>query len=241
VLPARLAITSRSVKRPDPKDDAKVVTRNFVVATLDFDVDVGALALGRGERVPVALPPPDSEPVVLEAVGAVPEAVDGAPPGVVVPLPSGMVPSVAEQITSMELPTPVPKRPLASTGRRPRTAAERAAQGASRGLPTEPAGAPTPAGAADAAPPPSALELPLESSSPLSAGPSPSAAPSGRAELLHRIDMAVAKLYAAHRGPAASGIYADFGYDQLTRPNVWLEQLGSEHLERLADALEAKL
>jgi hypothetical protein len=223
VLPARLGITSRSVKRPDPKDESKVVTRNFVVATLDFDVDVGALALGRGERVPVALPPPDSEPVVLEAVSAVPEPVDGAPPGVV-PLPSGMVPSVAEQITSMELPAPVPKRPLASTGRRPRTAAERAAQGVSRGLPTEPAGAPTPAGAADAAPPPSLT---------LSGDP--------RTEALHRIDVATARLYGLHRGPAASAVYSDHGFDQSSRPQAWLGQLGTEQLGRLADDLEAKL
>jgi hypothetical protein len=160
---------------------------------------------------------------------------------------------VAEQIASMEIPAPVPKRPVPSTGRRPRTAAERAVkapgmfvpdsetQGASRGLPTEPVGAPTAAGAADAAPPPSALELPLEPSSPLSAGPSPSAAPSPRAELLHRIDVATARLYGLHRGPAASAVYSDHGFDQSSRPQAWLGQLGTEQLERLADDLDAKL
>ena len=51
VLAAKLRLQQRQVRRPDPENQGTVVTRNFPVVVLDFDYDIGAIALGRGTHV----------------------------------------------------------------------------------------------------------------------------------------------------------------------------------------------
>ena len=46
IVPGRLRLDQREVKRPDPNDSDKVITRKFAVPVLDFDVDMNALAHG---------------------------------------------------------------------------------------------------------------------------------------------------------------------------------------------------
>lgn len=103
VLPGRLRVEARTVKRPDPKDPNKVEKRNYVVPVLDFDVDVTALALA----------------------GATTPAIT---PSAVTPIPSVAAPSLEVQLREVEQ---EPKRRANSppairpTGVRPRKAAER--------------------------------------------------------------------------------------------------------------------
>ena len=51
IVPGVLRLDQREVKRPDPRDSAKTVTRKFAVPVIDFDVNMSAIA--RGNLVPV--------------------------------------------------------------------------------------------------------------------------------------------------------------------------------------------
>lgn len=108
ILPGRLRIEARTVKRPDPKDATKVITRNFVVPILDFDVDVAAVALAGlpGGAPPLALPAPNG----------------------VTPIPATSPPPLAEQLAEVDREEPPPTRRnsppvLPRTGATPRPAA----------------------------------------------------------------------------------------------------------------------
>ena len=114
ILPGYLRVTARTTKRPDPEHPGQVVTRNYVVPTLDFEVDVAAVALAglptRGENV-LALPAP-ATPLLA------------SPSAPLTPIPSA-TPSLAEQLEAVENPEPPKRRknsppPLPRTGIQPR-------------------------------------------------------------------------------------------------------------------------
>lgn len=124
VLAARLRLEQRQVKRPDPKDADKVVTRNFPVVVLDFDANLAQIALGAGEPVSIGAGRPE-----LSAGGDDP---DPSPPAGLTPVPrepAESAPSVVEQITQIG-DAPTGKRranaapTLPATGLAPRTAIE---------------------------------------------------------------------------------------------------------------------
>lgn len=123
ILPGRLRVVARQVKRPDPEHPDKVITRNFVVPTLDFDVDVAAVALA-GLAAPgatLALPAPASEVGVPSSAAAL------------TPIPSA-TPSLAEQLDAVDHQEPPPRRknsppPLPRTGVQPRPVGERETSG----------------------------------------------------------------------------------------------------------------
>lgn len=112
MLPARLRLEQRQVKRPDQP------VRRFAVPVLDIEVSPGQLiGGGNGHQ---ALP-----------AAAGPAAVDGAVPLTPVPagLPAAPVPAVAEQAAAVAQPQERPRRrnaaqPLPATGIQPRTAAQ---------------------------------------------------------------------------------------------------------------------
>jgi hypothetical protein len=116
ILPGRLRVEARTVKRPDPKNASKVITRNFIVPVLDFDVDVAAVALAglpmAGGEIAPLLPP--------------------APTGLT-PVPALAQPSLQSQLAEADKAAEPPKRrnsppPLPRTGLAPRpVAAVRAA------------------------------------------------------------------------------------------------------------------
>ena len=114
MLPARLRLEQRTVKRPGL--DGKPVTRRFAVPVLDIDASPGQLMLGGTAPVypePVAAPEPQ-RPMLTPVPAAA---------------PGGR--SVAQQMTAAEQPTPAPRRanaatPIPSTGLAPRTAAQAA-------------------------------------------------------------------------------------------------------------------
>jgi hypothetical protein len=118
IIPGRLRVEARTVKRPDPKKPDKVVTRNFVVPVLDFDVDIAAIAPGVAPRplaleapAPAEVAPPDTAP-----------ALPGLTP---IPAQSGG-PTLEDQLRAVDTPAPRARRSnsapaLPPTGRRPRT------------------------------------------------------------------------------------------------------------------------
>lgn len=119
MLPARLRLEHREVKRTV---DGKVQTRKFIVPVLDLDVHPMALA-----PAPSAAPLPD--PVTGEIVSGTAGAL---PAGNLTPVPEpdgALVPSVAEQMASIDNePRPSGRRnaatPIPATGVEPRTAAQ---------------------------------------------------------------------------------------------------------------------
>ncbi|MGH9252601.1 MAG: hypothetical protein ACRD0W_24255 [Acidimicrobiales bacterium] len=113
MLPARLRLEQRSVKRPG--DDGKPQTRRFAVPVLDVEVSPGQLLAGAAPRPEVG---PGDGAARLTPVPAA--------------LPSGPAQSIAEQAAQVdEEPSGPPRRnaaqPIAETGLRPRTAADAAA------------------------------------------------------------------------------------------------------------------
>lgn len=112
VLPAKLRLEHRKVIR-----DGK--TRQFVVPTLDYAVDMAALAAGAAPSV--ALHSAPEPPAALPAPSAATSPVT--------PVPRPPAPSLAEQIASVEEPPPAKRRsnappPIPPTGLAPRTAAQ---------------------------------------------------------------------------------------------------------------------
>ena len=115
MLPARLRLEQRSVKRFKP--DGKAETRRFAVPVLDVDVHPMALGAGGGE-VPVGIGSGAArfQPVPAE-------------------LPSAPVAPVAEQVRGLEAGDAAPKpranaaTPIPATGAKARTAAEVASAG----------------------------------------------------------------------------------------------------------------
>lgn len=108
MLPARLRLEQRSVKRPGR--DGKPETRRFAVPTLDLDVNPMALASGGG---------------AVPAIGAGASAAFDPVP--VDALPAAPVASVADQVSSVNDPAAKQARknaaaPIPSTGLAPRTA-----------------------------------------------------------------------------------------------------------------------
>lgn len=108
MLPARLRLEQRSVKRPGR--DGKPETRRFAVPTLDLDVNPMALANGNGSAPAIA--------------GGAPASFEPVP---VAELPVAPVSSVAEQVTAVNDPAAKTARknsatPIPSTGLQPRTA-----------------------------------------------------------------------------------------------------------------------
>lgn len=87
ILPARLRVEARTVKRIDPKTET-ASTRNFVVPVLDFDVDVAAVALA---GVPTV-----NAPALAAAA--------------ITPIPALLPPSLAEQLEAVDEQTPAPRR-----------------------------------------------------------------------------------------------------------------------------------
>ena len=124
MLPARLRLEQRSVKRID---NGKVVTRNFAVPVLDVDVHPLQLANGPGTPVEIGASAP-----ALPVGNLTP-----------VPEPDGQgIPSLEEQMRQVDEPTRRPARanaaaPLPSTGLRPRTAAEVAADAPADSAPSD--------------------------------------------------------------------------------------------------------
>ena len=114
VLPGTLRIEHRTVKRPNKPPN------NFSVPVLDFSVDMSALATGTAAAiagVPVAIAAPHA--AALPAASLTPVPVDDTP-----------VPSLTEQLAAVEADPATTKRranaapPVASSGRRPRPAAQ---------------------------------------------------------------------------------------------------------------------
>lgn len=115
MLPARLRLEQRSVKRID---NGKIVTRNFPVPVLD--VDVHPLALTGGV-----------DPATGELAGGLPALPAGPSFTPVPPQIDGSGPSLAEQMASIdEARPPAPRRnaaaPVPATGLKPRTARQAA-------------------------------------------------------------------------------------------------------------------
>lgn len=114
MLPARLRLEQRSVKREGP--DGKVQTRRFAVPTLDLDVH------------PLALVRAGSDAAAL-GVGDVPSpSFTPVPTGELPPAPVG---TIADQLAQVDAdPQRAPRRnaaaPIPATGVKPRTAAEAA-------------------------------------------------------------------------------------------------------------------
>lgn len=124
MLPARLRLEQRSVKRIDK---GKVVTRNFAVPVLDVDVHPLALAAGITSNGELAGPAVPALPVA--ALTPVPDQPDGV-----------AAPTLAEQIAQVDEQTRKPARsnaaaPLPATGIKPRTAVDAEADKAARTLP----------------------------------------------------------------------------------------------------------
>lgn len=112
VLPAKLRLEKKAVKRPKKGKPDEVVTQRFVVVVLDFDVDMASLAVGAS---PIAAPPS------LAVGGVGPAALPAA--SSVTPVPPAAVSSIAEQIEAAGTPTERKRRSnsppaLPSTGRR---------------------------------------------------------------------------------------------------------------------------
>jgi hypothetical protein len=112
ILPGRLRVEARTVKRPDPKDASKTQTRNFIVPVLDFDVDVAAVALA---GLPMA---------GQETLPALP-----APPANLTPIAAPPQPSLQDQFAEVDQAAGPARRrnsppPLPRTGLAPRSAAE---------------------------------------------------------------------------------------------------------------------
>lgn len=123
MLPARLRLEQRAVKRPDP-ETGKPVTRRFAVPMLDIEVSPGQLMSGAAGQLAIA----DN---VDAATG---EVVDASVPLTPVPasVPHHRVGTVAEQARAVEQPAErTPRKnaaaPVAATGLAPRTAAQAAA------------------------------------------------------------------------------------------------------------------
>lgn len=115
MLPARLRLEQRVVKRPD------VGTRRFAVPVLDIEISPGQL-LGGGTVGVGQLDSPQA--VAIEASGPQPTLTP-----VPAELPTGPQRSVAEQAKAVEQAQPKPKRrgaapPVTPTGKKPRTAAQ---------------------------------------------------------------------------------------------------------------------
>lgn len=120
VLPGKLRLEQKAVKRPNPRDATKTVTHKFVLPVLDFEADMAALAVG-------------ASPIGSPALGS------ADAPAALLPGPSGVTPmaprppaSLADQMAAAGEPTERPRRassppPLPSAGVRPRTAREAAA------------------------------------------------------------------------------------------------------------------
>lgn len=118
MLPARLRLEQRVIKRPGQ------ATRRFAVPVLDIEVSPAQLL---GSSAPMQITAPDT-PLQLEQG---PRQIDGGAPLTPVPesVPEAPARSVAEQAAAAK---PKPKRsnaaqPVPSTGVKPRTAAQRAA------------------------------------------------------------------------------------------------------------------
>lgn len=120
MLPARLRLEQRSVKRIDA---GKVVTRNFAVPVLDVDVHPLALTGGGVSPSSGELAGPVRAALPAGSITPVPTVVDGAG-----------APSIAEQMAGIDEPQPKAARanaarPIPATGVKPRTARD-AAEGA---------------------------------------------------------------------------------------------------------------
>lgn len=119
MLPARLRLDQRMVKRIDRQ--GKAHTFRFAVPVLDLDVSVSTLgALGGGPQIPVA--------ELANEVPALPAAAGWRPVG---ELPEGPSASVREQLAEVDGPKVRPARanaqvPMGRSGLKPRTAAEAA-------------------------------------------------------------------------------------------------------------------
>lgn len=106
ILPARLRVEARTVKRTDPKSKV-ITTRNFIVPILDFDVDVAAVALA-----------------------GVPTLIEGGSRSAsgITPIPALPAPSLADQLKEVDERQAPPARrnsppALPRTGATPRPAA----------------------------------------------------------------------------------------------------------------------
>lgn len=121
VLPGRLRVEAKSVKRLDDHD--KVKTFNFPVPVLDFEVDMHALAVG-GQ--PIAALAAVTRPELSEGVL---DPASGAPSGLT-PIPAApaeATPSVSDQIAAVGSPPAERRRsnsppPIQPTGLAPRPA-----------------------------------------------------------------------------------------------------------------------
>lgn len=115
VLPGRLRIEHRTVKRPDQPPN------NFIVPVLEFDVDMAALAAGNAAAIGAV---PTQDDLWVDKVLAV-----AAPALTPVPMDDTPAPSLPEQLAVVEEPKAKPRRanaapPIPATGIRPRTAAQ---------------------------------------------------------------------------------------------------------------------
>lgn len=123
MLPARLRLEHREVKRTV---DGKVQTRKFIVPVLDLDVHPMALAPSQPGR----LVDPSTGELAAPPAAALPAGNGNLTP---VPEPDGRaVPTVAEQMATIEEDQPTPARrnaaaAIPATGVEPRTAAQAAA------------------------------------------------------------------------------------------------------------------
>jgi hypothetical protein len=123
LLPARLRLEQRAVKRTD--DKGKPITFRFAVPVLDIDVTPGRLIGSGGPlELPATLPHSGEE-------NRNPPQIDGAAPPIMTPVPDTPGPTVAAQMRTVEK---APKRasrslPVKSTGVQPRTRTEADQQG----------------------------------------------------------------------------------------------------------------
>lgn len=128
MLPARLRLEQRSVKRTD---NGKVVTRNFAVPVLDVDVHPLALTGGGLNH--------DTGEIGTGVAGALPPARNLTPAP---PIDTAAAPSVAEQMAVVDQARPRALRkgasaPMPATGLKPRTAADAEAEAPAPQLPPD--------------------------------------------------------------------------------------------------------
>lgn len=117
LLPARLRLEEKAVKRPNPKNPDATITLKFGVPVLDFDVDMRALAVGGAPALAAPMP----ELSAASSGGLTP-----------VQHPDEDTPSLVDQLSSVNDAAPTRRRansppPIPATGLAPRTAAAAAA------------------------------------------------------------------------------------------------------------------
>ncbi len=117
VLPAKLRLEHKAVKRPKKGKPDEIVTQRFVVPVLDFDVDMAALAVGIS---------PIATPVLGDGAVLSPAALSSG----LTPVAPAAAPTIAQQVAEVDSPEPRPARansapPLPRTGLQPRPADQR--------------------------------------------------------------------------------------------------------------------